>query len=95
MSFESEHNARVLERVEALMVAAKNAHTIEEIRRRLEKIHGVRFAKSEILWALGSLKARYELQKFDRNFPNEPEYRLRELPAKQIPLFGAQQNASN
>lgn len=95
MSFESEHDARVRERVEKLMVGAQGVHTIEEIRRRLEKIHGVRFSKSDVLAALGTLKKFYELQKIDRSFPSEPQYRLRELPAKQIPLFGAQQNASN
>lgn len=95
MSFESEHDARVRERVAAIMVGAKGAHTIEEIRRRLEKIHGVRFSKADVLGALGTLKHSYDLQKTDRSFPNEPEYRLRELPAKQTLLFGGEANVSN
>jgi hypothetical protein len=95
MSFESEHEARVIQRVRDLMLGARNEHTVEEIKRRLEKIHGVRFSKMEIGAAIAKLSKSYDLDRIDRGFPNQTQYRLRELPAKQTSLFGAAADASN
>lgn len=77
-----------VERVRELMLGAVHAHTIEEIRRRLEKIHGVRWTKSDVRSALAQLGKSYELIRNERGFPSDAQFRLG-AHTKQTSLFEA------
>jgi hypothetical protein len=85
LSFASEHDDRVRERVKNLMLKTELFHTIEEIKAKPEKSHGVRFAKSEIVAALGRLNhLGYRVEKIQRG--PDPYYRLHDRDAEQLPL---------
>jgi len=89
---------RTIVRVRELMLSSVRFHTIEEVKARLEKIHHLRFSKTEIVAALGKLRgAGYALEKRDRTEPGTigkiPEYRLRDRAAEQLPLIGGGKNA--
>jgi hypothetical protein len=88
MTFESEHEERLRERLEALLLGAVNYHTIEEIKTALEKRHGARVAKAEVIAQLGKLKrAGYALHKLQRG--PEPIYKLGARASDQLPLLAA------
>ena len=87
------HMERAVFRVRDLMLATSKFHSIEEIKARLGKVHGLRFPKSEVVAALGKLRAAgYLLEKQDRkpsgpNVAAVPEYRLRDRAAEQLKLI--------
>jgi hypothetical protein len=85
LSFASEHDDRVRERVKTLLLKTELFHTIEEIQKRLERIHGVRFSKSDVVAALGRLNhLGYRVEKIQRG--PDPYYRLHSRDAEQLPL---------
>ncbi len=90
----SDQDRILRERVRDLMLGARYAHTIDEIKARLEKLRGVRFNRHDVVAAIGKLQRSYELTKTDRGFPKEPVYLLRESPAKQASLFGGNDSAN-
>lgn len=90
--FQKQHMDRVLDRVKRLMLATERFHTLDEIKARLEKVHGLRFAKTEIVTVIGQLRrAGYPLEKRDRlaakAIAKIPEYRLLEKPAEQLSML--------
>jgi hypothetical protein len=85
-----------LQRVKQVLLGTERFHVIEEIKVRLEKLHGVRFTKAEIVAAMGKLRAAgYPLDKRDRvcGLAKFPEYRLRAKAAEQLALLGGQPDA--
>lgn len=85
MSFASEHDERVTERVKNLLLKAERFHTIDEIKLRLEKVHGVRFSKTDVVAALGRLKhAGYQVEM--QKIGPDPHYKLHDRDAFQLPL---------
>jgi len=85
LSFQSEHDERVTERVKKLLLGTEKFHTIEEIKARLEKLHGVRVSKSDIVAAMGRLKrVGYRVEKIQRG--PDPYYRMHDRDAEQLPL---------
>jgi ribosomal protein L23 len=90
MTFDAEHDDRLRERLEKLLLGAVQYHTIDEIKAALEKRHGVRVAKAEVIAQLGKLKrAGFALHKLQRG--PEPYYKLGPRSSEQLPLIGAKE----